>query len=64
MIYPPRISAFSDDNNSKIGTNISSVLFNTQVKALGHEDHLCTFRNYVLASLPHHTEDLKVYRYR
>ena len=49
MIYPPSISEFVDENNRKIVTNFSSVIFNTQLKALRHDGHICTFKNIMLA---------------
>ena len=51
LIYPPNTSAFVDDNNRQIVTKFASVLFNTQVKALKHDGHHCTFINVMLASL-------------
>ena len=53
MIYPPSISEFVDENNRKIVTNFSSVIFNTQVKALRNDGHIFTFVNVMLASLLH-----------
>ena len=60
MIYPLNISAFVDDNNKQLATNFASVLFNTQVKALTHGVHLCTFRYSILALLLWHSKDLKI----
>ena len=59
MIYPPNVSAFVDGKNRQIVTNFASVLFNTQVKALKHDGNICTFINFILASLLHHNEALK-----
>ena len=39
--------------------NFASLLFNTQVKALNHDGHLCTFRNVMLDLLLQHNEALK-----
>ena len=60
MIYPPKISYFVDNNNRQIVTNFTSVLFNTQAKALMDDGHLCTFRNVILASILNHNGALKV----
>ena len=59
VIYPPNISAFVDDNNLQIVMKFASVLFNTQVKAIKHDGHLCTFKNVTLASLLQNNESLK-----
>ena len=48
MIYPPNISAFVDEGNRQIVTNLPSVLFNTQVKSLNHDGHICTFRTVII----------------
>ena len=55
MIYPTNILNFVYDNNRQIVTNFSSVLFNTKVKLLKHDGHLCTFRIVFLDSLLQHT---------
>ena len=60
MIYTPSISAFVKNNNRQIVTNFSSVLFNTQVKAVKYDGHICTFGNVILASLLQHNKALKV----
>ena len=60
IIYPPNISAFVDENNRQIVTNFTSVLFNTQVKALKHDGHFCTFRADILTSLLQHNKSLKI----
>ena len=60
MIYPPNISAFFDEHNHQIVTNFSSVPFNTQVKAVKHDGHICTFGNVILDSLLQHNKALKV----
>ena len=39
MIYPPNISLFVENKNLQIVMKISSVLFNTQVKALKHDGY-------------------------
>ena len=59
MIYPPNISAFVDYNNFQIVMKFASVLFNTKVKALKHDGHICTFRNVTLALILQHNEALK-----
>ena len=59
IIYPPNIPAFVEENNRQILTNFSSVLFNTQVKVLKDDGHICTFINFMLASLIQHNEALK-----
>ena len=59
MLHPPNISAFSDENNRQLVMNFVSVLFNTQVKAIKHDGHLCTFKNVTLASLLQNNESLK-----
>ena len=41
-------------------TNFSSVPFNTQVKAVKHDGHICTFGNVILASLLQHNRAPKV----
>ena len=48
MVYPPNISVFFDKKNCQIVMKFVSVMFNTQVKALKHDGHLCTFRNFML----------------
>ena len=60
MLHPPNISDFSDENNRQLVMNFVSVLFNTQVKALKHDGHICTFINVMLASLLQHNNDLKI----
>ena len=60
IIYPPNTSAFVDEKNRQIVTNFSSVLFNTKVKLIKHDSHLCTFRTVVLDSLLQHTESLEI----
>ena len=60
MIYPPIISAFVDENKRQILTKVSSIIFNTIVKALTHDGHICTLRTVILASLLKHTEALKI----
>ena len=60
MIYPPNISAFGDYNNRQIVTNLSSVLFNNQVKALKHDGHLCKLRTVIIDLLRQHKEVLKI----
>ena len=59
MIHPPKISYLVGDNNLQIVTKFSSVLFNSQVKALRHDDHIFTFRKFILASLLYHKKYLK-----
>ena len=59
MLHPPNISDFSDENNRQLVMNFVSVLFNTQVKALKHDGHICTFINFMLALLLQHNEALK-----
>ena len=59
IIYPPNISAFVDKNNRQTVTNFTSVLFNTQVKALKHDGHIYTFRNVMISFLLQHKEILK-----
>ena len=59
MIYPPNKSDFFDKSNQKIVTNFASVLFNTQVKAIKYDGHLCTFINVMPAFLLLHNEALK-----
>ena len=54
MIHTTRILAFFDKNNLQIVTNFASVLFNTKVKALNHDGHILTFRNYMLVLLLQH----------
>ena len=60
MIYPPNISDFVDKNNLQPVTNVASVLFNTKVKELKHDGHICTFTNAMLALILHHNKALKV----
>ena len=60
MLHPPNISAFSDEKNRQLVMNFVSVLFNTKVKALKHDGHICTFVNVMLASLLQHNNDLKI----
>ena len=60
MVYPPNILNFVYDNNRQIVTNFSSVLFNTKVKLIKHDSHLCTFITVVLDSLLQHTESLEI----
>ena len=48
MIYPTNIPGFSDENNRKIVTTFSSVLFNTQVMAIKNDGHLFTLINVML----------------
>ena len=59
MIYPPNISIFVDEKNRQIVANFVSVIFNTQMKTLKHDDHICTFITGMLASLLHHKKSLK-----
>ena len=59
MIYPTNISAFVNEGNRQIVTNYSIVLFNTQVKALSHDVHICILINIMLDSLMHHNESFK-----
>ena len=59
MIYPPNILYFVDKNKGQIVTKFAIVLFNTQVKSLKHDGHLCTFRNFMLTFLLHNNEYLK-----
>ena len=59
MLYPPNISAFADYNNRQLVMNFASVLFTTQVKALKHDRHFFTFRNFMLESLLQHNKALK-----
>ena len=59
MIYTPNISPFVDKNNLQIVTKFASILFNTQVKALKHDDHLSTLRNITFALLMQNNEYLK-----
>ena len=59
MIYPPNISSFSYYYNRQIVTNFSSVLFNTQLKALKHGGHIFTFINVMLDLILHHKEDIE-----
>ena len=49
IIHAPNISVFVDDNNCQIVTKFSSVILNTQVKALRYDGHLCTFRRFTMA---------------
>ena len=58
-IYPSNISAFVDYKNRQIVKNFASVLFNTQVKVLKYNGHLCTFINVMLSLLLKHNEYLK-----
>ena len=51
MIYPPKISAFVDENKFQIVKNFVSVLLNTQLKALKHDGNLFIFVYIMLASL-------------
>ena len=37
----------------------ASLLFNTQLKSLKNDGHLCTYRKFMLASLLHHNKYLK-----
>ena len=60
MVYPPNISAFVDKNSRQIVKDFVILLFNTQVKALKHDGHICTFINVMLASLLQHNNDLKI----
>ena len=59
MIYTPNTSVSVDKNNRQTVMNFASVLFNTQVKSLKHDGHLCSFINVMLASLLQHNEALK-----
>ena len=59
IIYPPNITSYVGKNNRHIVTNFASVIFNTQVKAFKHDVHLCTFRNFMLASKLQNDEALK-----
>ena len=58
MLHPPNISDFSDENNRQLVMNFVSVLFNTQVKAIKHDGHPCTFINVMIALLLQHNESL------
>ena len=60
MIYPPIIYAFVDKSNRQIVKNLASVLFNTQVKSLKNNVHICTLRNVMIASLLQYNYFLKV----
>ena len=60
MLYPTNISSFSDDNNRQLVMNFASVRFKTQVKALKHDGHICTFIKVMLASLLQHNKYLKI----
>ena len=59
MIYPLNILAFVDDKNRKIVTNFACVLFNTQMKALKHDDHTFTLKTGMLTFLLHHKKALE-----
>ena len=43
IIYTPKISAFVYDNNRQIVTNFVIVTFNTKVKAIKQDGHICNF---------------------
>ena len=60
MIYPPNISALVDENTPQKVENVESVLFNTKVKELKHNGHICIFMNVMLASLLNHNKSIKV----
>ena len=60
MIYPPNISAFVDENSRQIVKDFVIVLFNTQVKALKNDSHICTSRTGMLALLLQHNKALKI----
>ena len=64
MIYTPNISGFVDDNNRQIVTNFVSVTFNTKVKAIKQDGHLCNFRNVMLFFLLQNKNLLQVYQER
>ena len=59
MIYPLNICKFVDKNNFQIVTKFASVPFNTQVKALKHDGHICTFINFIPDYLLQYNEYLK-----
>ena len=59
MIYPPNISSFVDEKNLQIVKKFSSILLNTQLKALKHDGYLSTFRNDILALLLQYNEAIK-----
>ena len=60
MVYPTKISAFFNENKGQIVTKFASVLFNTQVKSLKHDGHICTFRTGMLDLLLQHKKVLKI----
>ena len=60
MMYPPNISDFVDKNNLQTVTNVSSVLFNTKVKALKYDGHICTLKKCMISSLLNHKKAIKV----
>ena len=59
MIYTPIIYGFVYNKNRPTVINFECIIFNTQVEALRHSGHICTFRNRMLASLLHHNKTLK-----
>ena len=60
MIYPPGISDFVDEKPLQILENFASVIFNTQMKALKIDGHLCTFRTGILSSLMSHNKSITI----
>ena len=53
------MSDFFDQNKLQIVTKFASLLSNTQVKALKHNGHICTFRNVMLDFLLQHKKYIK-----
>ena len=60
MIFPPNISAFVDKNSHQIVKDFVILLFNTQVKALKHDGHICTFGTGMISLLLQHNKALKI----
>ena len=59
IIYTPKISAFVYYNNRQIVTNFVIVTFNTKVKAINQDGHLCNFINVMFVFLLQNKKSLK-----